>query len=295
VGVTKRAVPSGEVLAELSSEEIQSEWQGDIALAPDGQTLAVAFPDRVHLLRSADLRELAVIPRAAGRVAWSPDGAALMTTPDLHYRDAGRPASDPPAALDVWTVEGDLQGTFQLPFVPFFATFTADGLGIVATGQSSEQHEDAAQSGGISRVDFSGTAQSVGIDRATGATHALGWVPVVVDADRHFVTDLHTVVRLRDDAPVATLDDPAFATDDPVLYRRLPEFSPDASLVAGIAMPPNSFPMLLLYASANGKKLGSLAVDINALRTLAFSPDGLQLGVQAADGFPGVEFVCLGP
>jgi hypothetical protein len=32
-------------------------------------------------------------------------------------------------------MDGHLRQTLNLPFVPFFATFTADGLGVVATGQ----------------------------------------------------------------------------------------------------------------------------------------------------------------
>ena len=300
--VRKHALPSGEILAEMSSGERQSEWDGDLAVSPDGSTIAVAFPDRVHLLRSADLSEVSVIPRAAGRVAWSADGAALATTPDLHYRDPGRPASDPPAALDVWTLDGRLQRTFALPFVPFFAAFTADGLGIVATGQAGVSHIGGPTSAQTSSVQMTGAAQSVRIDRTTGATLALGSTPVAVDAAHHFVTDLHAIARLHDDKPIAFLDPPPqFIAKDPLLSTSLAAFSPvavfspDAALVAGVAVPDNGAPALVLYATASGKTVQSLPLFSSALRTLAFSPDGRQLGLQWRGGAPDLGLVCLTP
>ena len=296
-GVRKRSIPGGEILAEMSSGEAQSEWVGDIALSPDGQTLAIAFPDRVHLLRSTDLHETGVIARAAGRVAWSSDGSMLLTTPDLHYRDGGRPTSDPPAAVDVWTGDGHLRQTLNLPFVPFFATFTADGLGIVATGQPHEDHFDQPVNtqppGPVSRVAFSGAPQSVKIDRATGAMLALSSASFAVDDGRHFFTDLHSVLRVSNGESVAALDAPGFSAIG--LYQDGPAFSPDGALVAGMNAGNNTAPAIFLYEAASGRTVTSIPNKSGVIGTLAFSPDGRQLAVQSPGTWSGLDLICLGP
>jgi hypothetical protein len=310
IGVRKRAVPGGEMLAEMSSGESQTEWDGDIAVSPDGHLIAVAFPDNVHVLRATDLTEMGVIQRAAGRVAWSSDGTVLLTTTDLHYRDRGRPSPEVRASLDVWVPDGRRLRTYDLPFIPMFATFTADGRSIVATGrQGNLPHVD----GGFEQVLLSGPLQSVKIDRATGQTTSTPLAALATDSGGRYGTDLRSIIRLNDGAAIASLDLPvangsnASASDLPPVAGEVPArhravFSPDAALVADLASPSNeALSQLVIYEAATGKRLQTVPLlagseYLNLLGTLAFSPDGRRLAAQAWGGSTGnLHFLCAAP
>jgi WD40 repeat protein len=284
VGLRMRLVPGGEIVGELLLDEAQSEWDGDLARSPDGHALAAALPDTVRIVRAADLAPLAVIPRAASRVAWAPDGATLLTTPDHHYRDERRTPPEIHRVVEVWTADGLPVRSYDVPFLPTFAAFTADGRGIVATGRDAAM---ATLGVVLPTIELSGSARSVLVDLATGQTSPLPMTVASVDGSRRFGTDLRSIERLDGGASVATLDLPKTPTvsgpDDLAAWLvadvdpRLrsfhpPVFSPDGSLVTGMAQPAGL--ELVLYAAATGQQVQTLPANGEGFASVDFSPDG---------------------
>jgi hypothetical protein len=314
VNVRKRALPGGEILAERSWSEPQTEWIGDIALSSDGVLVAVALPDNVHVLRAADLGDVDVVPGPAGRVAWSHDGTALATTPDLHYRDMGRPPPVPSRALQVWSLRERVARSYALPFIPTYATFADDDRTIFATGRPT----GTVLPDESSRVQLDGDLEAARIDRASGATAP---APALFgsDASRSFGTDLRSVYRLTDGAILSTLDLPAVST----LYTNLdadvtgfvdglppvagivtshhrPVFSPDGALLADVTgLLPNGA-RLSIYETATGRRIDlepppRNVTDSNPLE-LIFSPDGRRLATEQWDDRVGtVRLLCASP
>jgi hypothetical protein len=309
LGVRKRALPGGEILAEMSSGESQSEWDGDVSLAPDGQSIAVALPDNVHILRASDLVETAVIPRAAGRIAWSRDGAALLTTPDVHYRDPGRPPQDLSPRLDVWTRNGLLDRTYTLPFVPIFGTFTEDDRSIILTGRPTATFVPASISP-LPEVQLGGPLQGARIDRASGAV-APAETLFASDPTGHFGTDLETIYRIEDGARIATLDlpeGPSDSTGDGLpsvagvpTSRHAPVFSPDGAFLADSAATATTFNSygLAIYETTTGRRLQLTPPPLNEsgyLVILTSSPSGRQLATKNwGDPIETLRLFCAGP
>jgi hypothetical protein len=307
VGARKRAVPGGEILAEMSSGEPQSEWDGDVAVSPDGKTIAVALPEQVHVVRASDLALVGLIPRAAGRVAWSRDGASILTTTDLHYRDLGRAPPEARAAVHVWSADGQRQRTYELPFVPVFATFTADGREIVATGRAATT---PTVTGSYAQLMLSGPLQAARIDRVTGHTVSEAATIAAVDPGLRFATDLRSITRLADGATTAALDLPAANAggsdaDDPAVAGEIrahhrPAFTPDAALVVDVAIPNIEFPQLVFYEAATGRRVQSMSLFAEGeysgrIVTLAFSPDGRRLASQFWGGSGTLHLACATP
>ncbi len=301
-GVRKRSVPGGEVLAELGTSEWQSEWDGDVALSPDGKSIAVALPERVHVLRVSDLKELATIPRAAGRVAWSADGGALVTTPDLHYRDMERPVAEAAPMVEIWGADGRLERGSSVPFIPTFATFTDDGRALLVTGRDqgmplAGQHYTA--------VDLVGPFRAVRVDRVSGTTSAMTDAPLASDPGRHFGTDLTGVIRFEDGTRIASLDLPAppiSASDEvpprvaglSVRFHR-PTFSPDGALLADLVASVTGGTTVAIYEAATGKRLDVVPLELGeAQASLTFSPDGRKLGVEEWGGSGLTTVLCAG-
>jgi hypothetical protein len=309
LGVRKRALPGGEIIAEMSSGESQSEWDGDIALAPDGQSLAVALPDNVHLLRASDLVETAVIPRAAGHIAWSRDGATLLTTPDVHYRDLGRPPQDPASRLDVWTRDGRLDRIYTLPFIPIFGAFTEDDRSIIVTGRPTATVVPASLSP-LPEVRLDGPLEAARIDRASGAV-APAQTLVASDPSGRFGTDLETIYRIEDGARIATLDLPAGPSDSigdglpsvagVTTSRHAPAFSPDGAFLADVAAAASTLNTygLAIYETTTGRRLQLTPPPINEsgyLVVLTFSPSGRQLATKNwGDPIETLRILCAVP
>ena len=301
VGVRKRRLPGGEVSAEVITQESQSEWDGDIAPSPDGRLVAVALPGRIRLLRASDLSEVALNPNAAGRVSWAPDGNAYITTPDVHYRDPGRPPLEARHTVARWALDGGLIATYELPFIPTFATFTSDGRAIVATGRDGIVGTNST----TSVIIWSGVTQSAVIDVTTGAASPLEATPVATDMSRDFAYDLFSIERLTEAAKLSTLHlpptEPVSGPDDFQTWlvagvdQRLrsfhpPVFSPDASLVTGFA--PGE---LVLYSSATGAQVQTLPLADTGAGMLAFSPDTRRLAANQWGRDGGTQFWCAMP
>jgi hypothetical protein len=307
LGVRKRALPGGEILAEMSSGESQSEWDGDIALAPDGRSIAVALPDSVHVLRASDLFETGVISRAAGRIAWSHDGAALLTTPDVHYRDLGRPPQDPAPRLEVWTRDGRLDRSYALPFIPIFGTFTEDDGFIIVTGRPAVTVVPASVSP-LHEVQLSGPLQAVHVERASGAMTPAPTL-LASDPSRRFGTDLETIYRIEDGARIAALDLPVGPTDSNgdglpsvagVTTRdHAPVFSSDGAFLADLAASGFSGYELAVYEAATGKRVQLTPPPINdggQQVVLSFSPSGRQLATATwGSSNETLRLLCSGP
>jgi hypothetical protein len=308
IAVRKHGVPGGEILAEFTSGESQSEWDGDIAVSPDGRAIAVAFPDSTRLLWTADLSPIGIIPTAASRVAWSSDGTRVLTTPDRHYRDVGRPPPELHAAVDVWTLSGKLDRTYPLPFVPFFATFTGDGRTIVATGRAANPVDSTVS---MPRIVLTGPLQSARIDRETGDTRVPDANVLAADPSGRFGTDLSSLIRLVDGHPIASLVGPlpgvvpAAGADGPGVGEargyHAPIFSPDGALLVGVdPIAEGTLPQLVFIAPASGERVQTFPLqacgeaDADVV-TLAFSPDGRRLAVGPWGGFGTLYFACLAP
>jgi hypothetical protein len=301
VGVRKRRLPGGEVLGEVITTESQSEWDGDIEQSPDGRLLAVALPGSVRLLRAGDLSEVGLNPNAGGRVSWAPSGSAYITTPDVHYRDPGRPLLEARHTVELWALDGGLTATYQLPFIPTFATFTSDGRAVVATGRDGVVGTNST----TSVINWSGPTQSAVIDVATGRASPLEVTPIATDANRNFATDLFSVERLADGANLATLNlpptEPVSGPDDLQAWlvagvdRRdrsfhPPVFSPDASLVTGFAPT-----QLVLYSTATGARVQTIFLTSTGAGMLAFSPDGRQIAANQWGRDGATQFWCATP
>jgi len=308
IAVRKHAVPGGEILAEFTSGEAQSEWDGDIAASPDGRAIAVAFPESTRLLRTADLSPIGIIPTAASRVAWSSDGTRIVTTPDRHYRDVGRPPPELQTAVDVWTLSGALDRTYALPFVPFFATFTADGRTIVATGRAAKPIDLTVA---MPSIVLTGPLQSARVDRETGETQVADANVLAADPSRRFGTDLASTIRLADGTHTTSLVGPlpgvvpAAGEDGPGVGEarayHAPIFSPDGTLMVGVdLMPQGALPQLVFIAPASGERVQTFPLQANGqadaeVVTLAFSPDGRRLAVGPWGGFGPLHFACAAP
>jgi WD40 repeat protein len=283
------------------TQESQSEWDGDIATSPDGRLLTVALPGSVRLLRASDLSEVALNPNPAGRLSWAPYGNAYITTPDVHYRDPGRPPLEARHTVEIWALDGSLIATYQLPFIPTFATFTSDGRAVVATGRDGIVGTNST----TSVINWSGPMQSAVIDIATGKVSPLEATPVATDANRNFATDLFSVERLADTTKLATLNlpptEPVSGPDDLQAWlvagvdRRgrsfhPPVFSPDASLVTGFAPA-----QLALYSAATGARVQTLPLVSDGAGMLAFSPDGRRIAANQWGRDGATQFWCATP
>jgi hypothetical protein len=295
-GVRKRRLPGGEVTAELKTHEAQSEWDGDIVPSPNGRFLAVALPESVRILRASDLVEATFIQRDAGRIAWAPDGNSLLTTPDAHYRDTGRAPFGALHAIERWALDAAPLATYEVPFIPTFATFTADGRTIVATGREGTVNTDPDQ---FASITWSDPLQAAVIDVATGVVTPTATAPVAVDASLRFATDWLRVERLADRAPVASFDLPAQQSDADSVVAGIdvrsrsihpPVFSPDASLVTGWA---DDVRGVILYSSATGARVQGLNFSTFGAGALAFAPDGRRLAASEWSRGP-LQLWCAG-
>jgi hypothetical protein len=304
--VRKRAIPGGEILMETHAPGFQSTWTGDAALSPDGRQLAIAAVDRVQILRTADLGLVAELPTIAGRMFWAPDGKALAVTPAVQSHLGSTPTVVHDA-LDIWGVDGRVERSIALPFVPVFAVFSADGRSILTSGRTGMAFNDPLTDGKTfeERVLLSGAVQGAWIDRATGATRALASAPLAVDPEGHFADDLTSIVRLADGAPIAALDLPVGVPPLPEdqephvagvwlasSAQSPPEFSPDGALVSGIANAVDGGNEVILYASATGRRVQTFPVSEANAATLTFSPSGRVLTIESPGG---LELYCRAP
>jgi WD40 repeat protein len=118
--------------------EKQSQWQGQVLLSPDEGRVAVVFPDSIAVLDVTTLAPLVRISSGAGAIAWSPDGRYLAATPDLHYRDFGRPPYTPAQEVVIWDASsGQVAARFPVPVYPEIVAFDGSGAKLVGRGYPS--------------------------------------------------------------------------------------------------------------------------------------------------------------
>jgi WD40 repeat protein len=181
--------------ATLRAEETQSEWNGEILLSPDEQRVAVVFPDSIRILDATTLEPIASLPTGAGAIAWSPDGRYLAATPDLHYRDPGRPAYVPTKTLTFWSsTSGKLEASFATPTYAQSVAFSADGTKVVGSGRELQMTTPEPGSAGseptFTRFSPGGDPISFSLNVLTGETSLndfgalIGWTRELVATER---------------------------------------------------------------------------------------------------------------
>lgn len=185
----------GGAAATYRSSRSQSEWKGDVALAPDESRLAVVFPDMIAILDPVTLNPVARIDASAGRIAWSPDGRYLAATPDWHYRDHDRPSYTPAPEVVVWdATTGALAARFATPAYPTDIAFDRQGAKLAGWGYPAMQGLEGDL---FSATQFqpSGDPVSFDIDVATGGVTTSARPPFLA-ATRELVATRDSVVAL---------------------------------------------------------------------------------------------------
>lgn len=216
----------------LQPGESQSEFAGQIVASPDERRLAVVFPDSVRVVDVTTLGNQAVIPSGAGMAAWSPDGGYLATTPDLHYRDTGRPpVAEPAKQVSIWdATSGQLVTRVAVPVVPERLAFDDRGSTLLVWGHPSVLTKGKV--GEIQTFSFVGDPISIESDIVSGR-----WMPSAVGpfvaGTRDMVVTGSRIVAVSTGLTVAAFFGPAF--DRAV-------FSADFSVLLGVDRDESTFP-----------------------------------------------------
>jgi hypothetical protein len=232
----------------------QSEWDGDLVLAPDESRIAALLPDEIAVLDAATLAPLARVDAGGGTITWSPDGRYLAATPDLHYRDSNRPAYVPAPEIAVWdATTGKLARRFATPAYPARVAFDERGSMLVGWGyplMDARRGDDTGQGAPspITTIVTSGDPVSFQIDVLTGevATSAL---PQFVAATRELAASAGGIVAISTGRPIATLS-------APVIRRGV--FSRDFSLLLAQDAEPSSPTPIRLLGVADGHEIAAL-------------------------------------
>ncbi len=234
------------------SSRSQSEWKGDVALAPDESRIAAVFPDMIAILDPVTLTQLARIDATAGRIAWSPDGRYLATTPDWHYRDNDRPSYAPAAEVVVWdTTTGALAARFATPAYPSDIAFDRQGSKLAGWGYPAvEGLKSAPSADSATQFRLSGDPISFDIDVVAGGVTVSGRPPFLA-ATRELVATRYNVVTL---STGQTISQPA---SSPVREGR---FSGDFSVLLSLTDSETSeLAAISLVSVADGHAVARLA------------------------------------
>jgi hypothetical protein len=230
--------PPTDVVDPSLADERQSEWQGQVVVSPDEQRVAAILPDSVRVVDAASLAPLATIRVAAGMVAWSPDGRYLALTPDVHYRDTGRPPLLPRADVVLWdSLSGGTPTRFPAPVVPVKIAFDDQGKKIVGWGYSLP--------------DKRGDRISFDVDLATGRSLLSPMLPFV-GATRELVATSTSIMRVSTGEVVSSLAAPLI--DSAV-------FSGDGSMLLGLSGNPDSALSLQLFGVKDGHLIATVPGD----------------------------------
>jgi WD40 repeat protein len=256
-------------------QEAQSEWVGQIELSPDGRRVAVVFPDSVRVLDATSLELLVTLPTGAGAVAWSPDGRYVVTSPDLHYRDAGRPAYEPRKSLDFWdAASGQLAASYATPVHTQAFAFSADGTKLVASGQEmKELRPDPGSTSSVRQFVSDGGARSFTLDSVTGdvGDSALG---AILGSTREVVATDRGLFRVSTGELASLLPPRESEHDAPSRVVLAPDASVGA-LLTGAAIPGR------LFTTADAQRTTAAPFE-GPWVSLAFAPGGRRLIVGEA-------------
>jgi hypothetical protein len=256
--------------------------------------LAAAFPESVHILAVSDLTLIAYIPRSASGLSWSGDGRRLAITPDLHYRDEGRPPrSEPLEILEEWEIDPpNLARSYALPGVPVFVAYSIDGESLVV-GTVERQSDSAATDMARVPLDIAASRGLV-VRRDTGA---LADYPISPIAAAHgFVTDGASVRGPALDSPLVSLESSLLWS--PWSGGVVPAFSGDGAVLAGFLDPaPNAAAAadvgrLVVLNSQTGARLSDVASPVGPAFNLATSSDG-SFVASSLGGSEDTRYYCL--
>ena len=264
-----------------SSNERQTEFQGQIVVSPDEQRVAAVLPDTVRVVDAATLAPLATIPSGAGMVAWSPDARYLVSTPDLHYRDAGRTPFVPRAEVTLWdALSGRVAGKFAVPVVPIKVAFDDQGNQLVGWGYSSVVAEG---NDGFVFFRTSGDRISFDVDLATGRS-VVSPMPPFVSATRELVATSTSIIRVSTRDVVSSVAVPSISSA---------VFSGDGSMLLGLTGNLDSQVPLRLFGVKDGHLIASTGELYFPGRTaFALSRDGRRMAVGNSEN-GGVVVYCL--
>lgn len=188
-------------VATFRASEMQSEWDGDIQLSPDGKRLAAVFPDSVRILDAATLALRATVASEAGAVVWSPDGRYIATTPNLHYRDPGKTPVVLSKTVRLWdAASGRLAARFDTPTYAAAVAFDETGARLRGWGTDIE----VTSAGEFIQIHTVGESIAFDVDLLTGAAAAISQRPFVGSA-RELVAVGASISRISTGAPVSTL------------------------------------------------------------------------------------------
>jgi hypothetical protein len=189
-----------------------------VAPSPDDRRVAVVFPDTIRIADAETLAPLATISSGAGAIAWSPDGRYLAATPDLHYRDANRPAYVPGQEVTVWNASsGTLAARFPTPVYPKAIAFDEQGATLVGWGMPALAEDSAS----VTHFVVNGEAAGFAIDLKTSTVSAAD-IPPFVAATRELIATDSTIRRLSSGTVLSAIPAPgigygAFSADFSVL------------------------------------------------------------------------------
>jgi WD40 repeat protein len=256
--------------ATLRAEESQSEWNGEILLSPDEQRVAVVFPDSIRILDATTLEPIASLPTGAGAIAWSPDGRYLAATPDLHYRDLGRPAYVPTKTLTFWSsTSGKLEASFATPTYAQSVAFSADGTKVVGSGRELQVTTPEPGASGseptFTRFSPGGDPISFSLNVLTGET-SLNDFGALIGWTRELIATERGVFRISTGEQVSAFE----AWQAPELPKRV-MFSSNASV--GLAAYEHGWTPSKLFGVLDTRELAS-APPGGWTMNLALSRDG---------------------
>ena len=263
-GLARWHALGGPATHEFRTAEFQTEYHGQVALTPDEQRVAVVFPDSVRVLDASNLTLLATVPSPAGMIAWSPDTRTLALTPDVHYRDPGRPAYVPRAEIALWSaIDGRPLTNIPLPVVPMQVAFDEAGQKLVGWGfpQVSTSTEDD----GLVQFMLSGEKTTFEVDLATQQVIP-GRLPVFVASTRELVATETEILKISTGEAVARLSTPSL---------QFAAFSSDWSVLLGV----DSDSRLRMVATGDGHLIAAVPVIAFDGFRLATSRDGRRTAV----------------
>jgi WD40 repeat protein len=266
------------------TNERQTEWQGQIVVSPDEQRVAAVLPDTVRVLDAATLAPLATIPSGAGMVAWSPNGAYLASTPDLHYRDHARTPFVPRAEVTLWdALSGRAAARFPVPVVPSKVAFDDQGNKLVGWGYSSVV--PVPRGDVFVEYKTSGDRVSFDVDLATDRSVLSPMLPFV-GATRELVATSTSILRISTGEVVSSLAVPPIQSA---------VFSGDASILLGLNGNLHSLASLRLFGVKDGHLIASTPGEVYfpGRTALALSRDGRRVAGSTSDNNSSVVVYCL--